>query len=122
VTREPTQSGDAVLVDADEPMARDDAGHSVQEQPLAPLFEQGRSEELSRRWRELQSRFVDEPRVTVEQADELVAELMHDIAKGFGDARAELERQWSEGEDASTEDLRLTLQRYRSFFERLLAV
>jgi hypothetical protein len=31
-------------------------------------------------------------------------------------------RQWSRGEQVSTEDLRLALQRYRDFFERLLAV
>ena len=74
------------------------------------------------RWHELQSRFVDDPRVTVERADELVDELMQTIAQQFADSRAELERQWTEGGDASTEDLRLTLQRYRSFFERLLAV
>lgn len=123
MTQEPTQTDDATRDDADEPIARDDAAHSeAQQQSLTPLLERGRAEELHARWHELQSRFVDDPRVTVERADELVDDLMRTIAQQFADARAELERQWTEGGDASTEDLRLTLQRYRSFFERLLAV
>ena len=72
------------------------------------------------RWHGLQSRFVDEPRDTVSEADSLVAELLRELAQTFDEARSKLEGQWSSGEDVSTEDLRLTLQRYRSFFERLL--
>lgn len=122
MTQEPAQTDNATR-DADEPIARDDSARTeAQEQSLAPLLERGRAEELHTRWHELQSRFVDDPRVTVERADELVDDLMRTIAQQFADARAELERQWTEGGDASTEDLRLTLQRYRSFFERLLAV
>lgn len=123
MTHEPTQTDDGTRDDADEPIARDDSAHGEsQQQPLAPLLERDRAEELRTRWLELQSRFVDDPRVTVERADELVDELMQTIARQFSDARGELERQWTEGGDVSTEDLRLTLQRYRSFFERLLAV
>jgi hypothetical protein len=123
VTRDPVQTGEPTRDDADEPIARDDSGNgALEQQPLAPLLKRDRANDLHRRWHALQSTFVDDPRVTVEQADALVDELLQDIAKGFKDARAELERQWSGGDDASTEDLRLTLQRYRSFFERLLAV
>ena len=64
---------------------------------------------------------MDEPRQTVEQADELVAHVMKRLAEGFATEREQLEQQWGRGEDVSTEDLRITLQRYRSFFERLLA-
>ncbi len=62
-----------------------------------------------------------EPRQTVEQADELVAEVMKRLAEGFATERERLEGQWGRGEDISTEDLRVALQRYRSFFQRLLA-
>jgi hypothetical protein len=31
-----------------------------------------------------------------------------------------LEKRWGQGDSVSTEDLRLALQRYRSFFDRLL--
>jgi hypothetical protein len=90
----------------------------------------GMSELLSRddndgfqsRWETIQTGFVDEPRRTVEQADELVAEVMKRLAEGFAAERERLEQQWGRGEDVSTEDLRLALQRYRSFFQRLLDV
>ena len=73
-------------------------------------------------WHRLQSQFVDDPRETVSEADSLVAELLQELARGFSDARGKLESQWSEGDDVSTEDLRISLKRYRSFFERLLSV
>jgi len=64
--------------------------------------------------------FVDEPRRTVEEADKLVAAVMQRLAEGFANERSGLEKQWDSGENVSTEDLRLALQRYRSFFDRLL--
>ena len=88
---------------------------------LEPLLADDRVQHYRSRWNDLQPRFVDEPRETVREADALVAELMQDLAASFNDARSKLEEQWSRGEDVSTEDLRVGLQRYRSFFERLLA-
>jgi hypothetical protein len=73
------------------------------------------------RWREIQAGFVDEPRQSVEQADALVADLMQRLAAGFSAERERLESQWDSGDDVSTEDLRVALTRYRSFFERLLS-
>jgi hypothetical protein len=110
------QTGDLVSdeVDSDEPLARDG------DTRLEPLFDNAREEELRSRWHTLQARFVDEPRETVSEADSLVAELLRDLAQSFDEARSGLESQWSSGEDVSTEELRVTLKRYRSFFERLL--
>jgi len=76
---------------------------------------------FQRRWEELQTAFVDDPRRTVEQADELVAQVMQRLAEGFAAEREQLEGQWGRGEDISTEDLRVALQRYRAFFQRLLS-
>jgi glutathione S-transferase len=76
---------------------------------------------FQRRWQELQASFVDEPRSTVDRADELVAQVMQRVAEGFATEREHLERQWGRGEDVSTEDLRVALQRYRAFFRRLLS-
>jgi hypothetical protein len=73
------------------------------------------------RWDEIQAGFVDEPRQAVEQADALVSDLVERITAGFSEARSGLESQWSQGEAASTEDLRIALTRYRAFFNRLLA-
>ena len=44
------------------------------------------------------------------------------IARSFEDERARLEEIWESGEDITTEDLRVTLQRYRAFFDRLLTI
>lgn len=115
MTEERIQTGDLITDDADAPMARDANGER-----LEPLFDPAREQQLRERWRALQARFVDEPRDTVSEADSLVAELLRDLAQSFDEARSKLEGQWSSGEDVSTEDLRVTLQRYRSFFERLL--
>ena len=72
--------------------------------------------------RGVQTAFVDEPRAAVEQADALVAEVMQQLTDGFARERAGLERQWSGGQDVSTEELRLAIRRYRSFFDRLLSL
>src|ERR1039457_7169512 len=71
-------------------------------------------------WSKLQTGFVDEPRRTVEEADKLVAAVMQRLAEGFANERSGLEKQWDGGDNVSTEDLRVALQRYRSFFDRLL--
>lgn len=77
---------------------------------------------LRSRWDDVQSAFVDDPRGCVQQADQLVSEVVEQLTAGFSRARARLEEQWSRGEDASTEDLRVALTRYREFFQRLLTV
>jgi hypothetical protein len=78
--------------------------------------------ELRTRWTDIQAGFVDEPRNAVEQADALVAEAIKRLAETFANERNQLEGQWDRGGDVSTEDLRQALQRYRSFFSRLLSV
>ena len=87
-----------------------------------PLFGSEEAQGLRGRWDAIQTSFVDEPRQAVEQADSLVATAMKRLAEIFADERAGLEGQWDRGDDVSTEDLRLALQRYRSFFTRLLAI
>ena len=72
------------------------------------------------RWDTIQAGFVDEPRRSVAEADALVAEVIDEITDAFAGARAALEAQWSEGGEASTEELRQAFRRYRSFFQRLL--
>jgi len=86
-----------------------------------PLFAGEQSEEFRARWETVQTGFVDEPRRAVEQADALVADLMQRLAGMFSEERKNLEGQWDRGDDVSTEDLRVALQRYRSFFDRLLS-
>ena len=87
-----------------------------------PLFPSSELETLRTRWKEVQTAFVDEPRRAVEQADGLVASAMKRLAEVFSEERSGLEKQWDRGDSVSTEDLRVALQRYRSFFDRLLSV
>ncbi len=88
----------------------------------APLFSESEVGDFRSRWNTIQTAFVDEPRRAVEDADNLVASLMTKLAEEFANERAGLEKQWDRGDNVSTEDLRLALQRYRSFFDRLLKV
>ncbi len=87
----------------------------------APLLAGEEAQRFRRRWEDLQAGFVDEPRRMVEEADDLVGELMKQLTAGFSDERSNLEAQWERGEDVSTEELRVALTRYRSFFNRLLS-
>ncbi|HEV2398965.1 MAG TPA: hypothetical protein VGS27_18615 [Candidatus Sulfotelmatobacter sp.] len=104
---------------ASEAAATDATASTEGNQPLFPSEElQG----LRTRWKEIQTAFVDEPRRAVEQADGLVASAMKRLAEVFAEERGGLEKQWDRGESVSTEDLRVALQRYRAFFDRLLSV
>ena len=88
----------------------------------APLFPNNELDDLRSRWNTVQTTFVDEPRRAVEQADGLVASAMKRLAEVFAEERSKLEKQWDRGDNVSTEDLRVALQRYRSFFHRLLSI
>jgi hypothetical protein len=85
-----------------------------------PLFSGDECRGLRSRWEALQAAFVDEPKRSVEQADELVNEAVNSLTHSFLDERQKLEQQWHRGQEVSTEELRLVFRRYRSFFERLL--
>ena len=88
----------------------------------APLFADDELDGYRTRWSGIQTGFVDEPRRAVEEADSLVAELMQRLADGFANERRQLEAQWEKSDRVSTEDLRIAMRRYRSFFERLLTI
>ena len=95
---------------------------SQPEESSAPLFEQNALQDFRSRWGAIQAGFVDNPGGAVMQADELVAAVMKRLAEVFADERANLEQEWAKRNDVSTEDLRVAIRRYRSFFDRLLSV
>lgn len=113
-SRTGTQTGTAAAVAGQRTIA--------EEETSAPLFTPDQIGDLRSRWDNIQVRFVDEPRQCVEQADSLVAETMKRLAESFSKQREGLEQQWHRGESISTEDLRLALRRYRSFFGRLMQI
>ena len=93
---------------------------AVATEPEAPLFSPDETNQLRTRWESVQAGFVDEPRRAVEEADGLVRQVMDRLTDGFSDQRERLEREWGERDEVSTEDLRMALRHYRSFFDRLL--
>jgi hypothetical protein len=95
--------------------------HDHDELP-AQLFQAEDATKYRQHWSRVQTSFVDEPRRAVEEADRLVAAVMKRLAEVFSDERRHLEAQWEKSDQVSTEDLRQAMRRYRSFFERLLAV
>ena len=95
---------------------------STNGETLSPLLSTDEGKDFRSRWQNFQIGFVDEPRRAVEQADELVAQLMQHLAQSFSDQRSRLESEWEHSDKVSTEELRLALRRYRSFFDRLLCV
>jgi hypothetical protein len=74
------------------------------------------------RWDEAQADFVDDPRSAMERADALVADAMQRLADELAAQRAEIEAAWKDDHGASTEELRLAFQRYRSFLARLVSL
>lgn len=88
----------------------------------APLFASNELNDFRSRWDSVQASFVDEPRKAVEQADQLVSSAITRLSEIFAEERQKLEKQWDRGTEVSTEDFRVALRRYRSFFLRLLEI
>src|SRR5262245_36119987 len=86
------------------------------------LMPKRQTEDMRERWKAIQGSFVDEPRKAVQDSDQLVKSAVQQIEEVFRNQRSQMEQQWSGGKDVSTEDLRLSLQRYRTFFDRLLSL
>jgi hypothetical protein len=99
-----------------------DLAGGAQQESRTALFAGDEANGFRTQWNEVQTAFVDDPRTSVQRADALVAQVMQRLAQVFSEERKNLEAQWERGGDVSTEDLRVALQRYRSFFARLLSV
>jgi len=119
--REETHLHTSDLVNSTErvnaPMAAPEANEKA-----TPLFATNDADNYKSQWEKIQIGFVDEPRKSVERADELVAAVIKRLAEVFADERSKLERDWEKNDGVSTEELRVALRRYRSFFDRLLTV
>jgi hypothetical protein len=93
-----------------------------EESALAPLFTEDAAKAFRSRWDVVQRGFVDDPQEAVQAGDELVAQVIKSLAESFSEQRSALEGELNQTDRSSTENLRLALRRYRSFFERLLAI
>lgn len=79
------------------------------------IFDEGVADRFRNRWRDLQAGFVDDPAQAVRAADELVDEIMRELAE----RRRNIEERWRGGPE-DTEELRVVIREYRSFFNQLL--
>ena len=120
--KRPAGTEDIAMTGTDGPNKSDGGTAAMERTKTDLLLSQQDTQELRRRWAAVQTEFVDEPRKSVEAADKLVAEVMQKIAQTFASEKGKLESQWNRGENISTEDLRVNLQRYRAFFDRLLSL
>jgi hypothetical protein len=68
---------------------------------------------LREQWQQVQGTFVDDPRRAVEEASVLVNRTLQEIHENV--TRGEVK------DPTSTEELRVSFQRYREFFQRLLS-
>jgi hypothetical protein len=127
-TDTPPSQGEPQTMDTESSAARTELSENgpstaeTEPPPDEPLFADVTLSGLRSRWDDVQAAFVDDPKECVQKADALVAQVVEQLTTGFSEARSRLEAQWDRGEQASTEDLRLALKRYREFFQRLLSV
>jgi hypothetical protein len=121
---EPPETETATSTEGTEPPETDTGTSTAGTEPSTDktLFAHEDLSGLRSRWDDVQAAFVDDPKECVQKADALVAEVVEQLTTGFSEVRSRLEAQWARGEEASTEDLRIALKRYREFFQRLLAV
>lgn len=123
VTATPTPIAAREMQPAPERQTRDaDADAMPDGEPLAPLFLPKEANDFRAIWDAVQIGFVDDPKQAVRKADELVAQVMRTLAETFSNERAKLESQVDQTDNNSTENLRIALRRYRSFFQRLLSL
>lgn len=89
--------------------------------PALDLWPEQATDGLRERWRELQLRFVDDPKAAVTEADAVLAETIEILNGSLAAARADLSQR-SEKQDTDTEALRVTVQHYRAVLDRVLAL
>ena len=121
-TDEPVENEPLVEERVDEKPTRTVTPADTAEEDLAPLFEADDAKKFRARWLVIQSKFVDDPSAAVKQADDLVSDVIKSVTMNFSNRRIALENQWNAEENTSTEDLRMAIKRYRSFFDRLLTL
>jgi hypothetical protein len=120
---EPARAMEAPHMEDGRPLESRQPARSGAGEQLEALFDAHAAQEFRSRWSEVQIGFVDDPHQAVRQADELVAQVMRSLAECFARQRQGIEAGVpKEGGEVSTEELRVALRRYRSFFERLLSL
>lgn len=119
VNPDPDEMDDANVEQDD---SRGDYARQPEDEALEPLFAADQAESYRKRWTAIQSSFVDDPSAAVRAGDELVAQVMSELANSFAEQRRRFESQLGNSGSGNTEDLRVAFRSYRSFFDRLLSL
>ncbi len=108
-----------------------EAGAGAQPEELAPgevavvsafvVWEPETTDGFRDRWQQIQLRFIDSPRNAADQAQNLVSDVIDALADGLRRQRGELDR-WRDAALDDTEELRVTVRRYRDLLDRLLSL
>jgi hypothetical protein len=103
--------------DAERPFAF--SGSPAAEPGSAPAASVARdSTSPGTRWQTIQAMFVDDPRSSVELAAGLVGDSAETLVVSVREQQHSLLSAW-QGDDAGTEEMRTTLQQYRTLWNRL---
>ncbi|MFC3501002.1 hypothetical protein ACFOOK_08505 [Micromonospora krabiensis] len=94
------------------------AGSTVAAEP-ASLFDADTAQSFRDRWRDVQLRFVDDPRAAAAEAQAMVEEAIEALSAALTAQRNTLGA-WQEAGAADTEELRMAVRRYRDFLDRVL--
>ena len=114
----PTEASDVEEV---EPAAPASPAAPVAEEETGALWPPDVVQDLQLRWREVQWRFVDDPRAAAEEAQALVTEALDRFSAAVTSRKGELDG-WRDTDGADTERIRMVVRRYRDLLDRLLGV
>lgn len=107
---------------ASEPQASETQADATDPRPESQVFDREQIDRRREEWEDLQAGFIDDPHRTVEYADRMISEAIDDVARSLTRERERLREEWEDADDASTEDLRVSFQRYRRLLDRLLSL
>ncbi|MFC0031772.1 hypothetical protein ACFFMM_19810 [Micromonospora chaiyaphumensis] len=85
----------------------------------ATLFAPETAQDFRDRWRDVQLRFVDDPRAAVGEAQSLVEEAIEALSAALREQKTKLGG-WQESGSSDTEQLRVAVRGYRDFLDRVL--
>ena len=121
MNRESTREGVAPD-DLEQPVAEKQALARSEDESLEPLFSPDAARDFRASWDAVQIGFVDDPQQAVRKPDELVRQVLETLTQSFSVDRGAADGGTTGAEQATTEQLRMALRRYRSFFQRLLSL
>jgi hypothetical protein len=105
-----------------EPAAGDLKPGDVEAVPIAALWGDGTADQFRDRWRDAQLRFIDDPQHAANEAKAIVGEAIDKLTESLANQRTDLDGWEGDASGGDTERLRVAVQRYRDFLDRLLGL